>query len=148
MSTRSCEPCAKMCVYTPNCSKQREVDGNLVWVCDDHADGKLSISKPDFGPAPFQSGSPTSEAAAVSVQGDFGPQCQAVYQAILNAGSRGLTREEVCNVLGIRNQAACGRLKRLETKGLIGASSDYTRKASTNRQQQIYTVRQFKRDAA
>ena len=148
MRTFSCEPCAKMCVYTPNCSKQREVDGKLVWVCDDHAEGKLSLSKPDFGPAPFQSGSPTSEAAAASVQGSVSQQCEIIFQAILSAGSRGLIREEVCKVTKVTNQAACARLNELERQGRIGKSSDYTRKASTNRQQQIYTVRQFKRDAA
>ena len=144
----SCQPCADMCVYTPDCKHQREVNGATVWVCEDHATGRLSISTPTFGKAPSVKGSPTSEAAARSVDGSVPVSCAKAYQAILNAGSGGLTRDEVCRLTGLLNQAACARLRTLEERGKIVAHKTWTRKASTGRSQQVYTITEQARDAA
>ena len=50
---KSCELCARHCIWTPSVA-QREVEGEMVGVCEKHRDGilkaPLSKAKPDFGP--------------------------------------------------------------------------------------------------
>lgn len=73
--------------------------------------------QPDLFEVPHQSSSPTSAEAARN----WRPKAKSAGMTVLRcvASFNGLTREEVCNVTGILNQTAAGRLNVLKRANLI-----------------------------
>jgi len=140
-SKPSCAMCAYACKYE-HATQDITFGGQRVSVCDYHAANPIpDPNGPDFGSAPHN-GTETSEQSAKQSDKDFGPQCYLVLGVITRAGPEGLTREEIYQKAQITNQAACGRLKKLEDCGDVVIEGDrYV--PSTRRKQQVYKLAIF-----
>lgn len=90
--------------------------------------------------APHARGSATSEAAARSVDAGLNAMQQEVLRAIEQAGSSGLTCDELEQQLGMRHQTASARVRELTQRQVIVCAS--TRKTSSGRQANVYVARE------
>ena len=82
----------------------------------------------------------TSRAAGKSVKGKASQQMRAtIFDAILRAGSSGLTIEEIVTKTGIKLQTVCARRKELEDKRLI-MNSGSKRPTSSGRSAIVWVV--------
>lgn len=108
-------------------------------ICQDCADRIAeSMPAPSGRPAPFQSGSATSQAAAESVAHIMGAQEWAVLDFVAGRGDAGAIRDD-CEraVKGLKTPAACARLNALELSGLVELRGD-KRPGLSGRSQQVY----------
>lgn len=69
--------------------------------------------------APFAKGSTTSKAAALAIEPELSRLCADVLGALIDAGKRGLTCDEVECCLKMRHQTASARINQLSTSGHI-----------------------------
>jgi hypothetical protein len=88
---------------------------------------------------PYQSGSPTSKAAAASMIGLVTSLRQQVYDLILRGGPQGATRDEIEINLNMRAQTVSPRLRELELSGCI-ADSGHVRMQSSGRDGIVWIV--------
>lgn len=75
--------------------------------------------KDTYPHAPGHRGVDTSKAAADDLKLKVGTIRERVYQAIVDAGWRGLTTEEICEATGIRYATAQPRTAELQKQGFI-----------------------------
>ena len=140
----SCDWHAAVCQWVL-ATTTREDDGDMVSLCHECAStGRKPQPRHKPRSAPHNK-TRNSIAAAKSVEHVMSDQERIVFAAI-NGAPDGLTREQVCNVTGITNQAACARLNSLETNGIL--HTDGNRLASTGRMQAVYYITQKQKRAA
>jgi len=144
---KSCEHCGiatnpNRRYVPPSECRQREVHGELHWLCSDCEREGAPLLKTEpvapSGPAPFQPGSSTSRAGASAVADKTGPQKLQVLGAVAWMGTQGATRNQVLKIAGITEKAACGRLKDLVDEGKLYVQGE--RLEDTGCRQQIYHV--------
>ena len=133
----SCEMCSWECRYT-RATQEITYGATRYEVCEHHASHPISPKGEDFGSAP-DNGTETSSQSARQSDKDVNPQCYLVLGVIAAAGHDGLVREEIYQRAGITNQAACGRLKTLEERGLVFVDGERF-VPSTKRKQQVYRL--------
>lgn len=134
----SCDMCAYGCTRVES-TQDIIYGGEVKSVCDRHAANPIpDPRKADFGFAP-DNGTETSSQSARQSDKDVNPQCYLVLGVIAAAGHDGLVREEIYQRAGITNQAACGRLKTLEERGLVFVDGERF-VPSTKRKQQVYRL--------
>jgi hypothetical protein len=93
---------------------------------------------------PYRPNCPTQQAGARAVKGVAGEQCRRILHVLAEAGEP-LTREEICELAGIKNQAACGRLNELERMGLVRQSG--LKRASSGVMVKAYAARENSKGA-
>jgi hypothetical protein len=92
----------------------------------------VSQDELDFTSAPYVRGSETSRAAADEILPHAGTLRAEIYTAIKSAGSTGMTRDQLCEQLAMRNQTVCPRVLELIAGQLIVETNE-TRKTRSGR---------------
>jgi len=114
---KSCEPCARACRYE-RAIAWREIEGELVGVCELHRDGgwqaKLSRAEPDFSPAPYQRHSASSRDGARKVASKAADQSMLALSLICAAGEYGITEED------LRPKAGWDTERHVSTRAIAG----------------------------
>lgn len=96
------------------------------------------------GQAPFAPDSPTSRAAAASVEGEHvRTQMQRVYDYIVSQGERGATRQEVTDALGLLWQSCGARVRRLVQKGVIGSNGETRKSRMSDRDAEVLLAERY-----
>lgn len=96
--------------------------------------GNKTMNKP---PLKFPKVAATSIAAHNSIQPVAGTLEYEVYRAIIEAGSAGMTNEEIVTKTKVLLQTTCGRVNSLVKKGLV-KDSGTTRLTQTQRRATVW----------
>lgn len=94
--------------------------------------------------APYAPNSPTSRAAAASVEGEHvRTQMQRVYDYIVSRGEYGATRQEIADALGLLWQSCGARVRRLVQKGVIGSNGDTRKSRASDRDAEVLLAERY-----